>query len=118
MKKLRALILYIALLLPVICYPLTQEDLDELAGYTQLGSVYASGNIEGSTYNHLIELNNGMIFKITDMEYLYAYTPEVTIFVREYSLEEIRSVNPNATSGFIDYKLVIDDKVFNAIREK
>lgn len=118
MQKLLVWMVTLFLVWPFCSYSFSDDVLDQLAEYTDLGSMYATNNLHGSVQGLLIALDNGMIFKFTDDDYLDDDTPEVSVFERDYSIREAKETNPNATSGYADYKLVIDDEVFNVTRIK
>lgn len=51
---------------------------------------YASGTFEGTNYDKITELDNGMVFRFTEYRYHYAYRPQVVVFGRNYELDEVK----------------------------
>ncbi len=106
-------------LLPTISFSLSDgEDKNgnNIIGYTEIASTSSQQNFQGSLYDKVIPLDNGMVFKCILFYDLYAYHPLVSVYVREYTLDEVRKVQPNATHGIIGYKLLIDDHIIDVER--
>lgn len=98
----RMILVFVAclfLLCPISGYSLSDMTLNQLVGYVEIGSVYATNSLQGNVQGQLIALDNGMIFKFTDDDYLQEETPEVSVFQRDN-----------------DYKIVINDQIFNVTR--
>jgi len=99
-------------------FALDAGDFDEVNGYTVMDVTYVDGDFEGADFNRPVVLGNGMIFRFTAYSYSYAYQPDVVVFARHYSPEELKRigiVNPSP-QGFTTYKLLTDDEFYDANR--
>jgi len=82
------------------------DDICELDGYTMIGCTSAEGEVNGES-GEIIKLYNGMIFELNDYNYNYSYSPEVGIFAKKLDYQG---------KGFILYKLIIEDEIYDASR--
>lgn len=93
-------------------------DRNELRAYTLIAETNVVSDFEGSDFDKLVELDNGMIFRFQSYSYHYAYRPLAYVYEYYAPLNEVRRVVPNATNDITIYKLIIDDDVYSVTRVK
>ena len=91
--------------------------LSKVVGYTVLEVTQARGSFDGADYGKPIALDNGWIFEFREYGYSYAYRPDVVVFAKRVSDEELRrsGLKPSATPMIL-YKLLIDGEFYDASR--
>ena len=82
--------------------------LEDLIGYTIITTSNVSGTFEGSDYDKLVKLDNGMIFEFNSYNYHYAYRPKVIIFAKQLNMKGLKPINV--------YKLIIDDDLYDVTK--
>ncbi len=99
------------LLFSVTAFALDAGDFDEVNGYTVIAITNVDGDFEGADFDRPVLLTNGMIFRFDEYAYSYAYQPDVVVFARRYTMEDMKRAgikNP-PQGGFTSYKLLIDE---------
>lgn len=93
-------------------------DFDEVEGYTVIDITQVDGEFEGADFDRPVILGNGMIFRFTEYSYSYSYRPDVVVFARHHSADDLKRIgikNP-PMNGLTTYKLLIDDNFYDANR--
>jgi hypothetical protein len=94
------------------------DDLAELVGYTIVDASHVDGEFEGSDFDKLVRLENGMIFEFLDYSYSYSYRPTAVVLALHLSLEELRKLSPNKQHKrpLTLYYLLIEDELYSVMR--
>jgi hypothetical protein len=106
MNRSSALLAFLLLLTAPASTSATSVDTDilrGLKGYTILSVSSIEGEFEGCDYDKKIVLEDGSVFTCAEYNYMYSYHPDVVVFGKALTYQG---------RTFIDYKLLIEDEIF------
>ena len=111
MKRLACVVLTTLVTCAAPAIALDARDLGGLVGFTMVEVTSLAGTFEGGPdyYGRVVRLSNGWVFDCQSYLYNYSHKPGVAVFAKKadyrYRGREV-----------VFYKLVIDDKIYDASR--
>jgi hypothetical protein len=110
-RTLAALLLTgVVLLRPLPASALEASDFTQLVGYTVVASAKLRGDYYGVDPGRPIELDNGMAFALEARFSTFSYRPSAVVFAR--------APQKAATKEPTEYKLLVQDRIYDAKRIK
>ena len=82
-------------------------DSEELVGFEVIDNSTVEGDFEGSDFDEIVSLDNGMKFSFNDYNYNYSYRPDVVILAKKTMFKGYE---------LLSWKLIIEEEIYDVDR--